>query len=59
MHRQVFLFILSLFVICACSKKETSDERETGYLTLNITQATNLKADVDRLFIQVITVLKF
>ena len=47
MNRQVFLFILSLFVICACSKKETPDERGTGYLTLNISQATSLKADIE------------
>ena len=31
----------------ACSKKETPDERGTGYLTLNISQATSLNDDVE------------
>ena len=47
MNRQILLLILFLFVVCACSKRETSNERETGYLTLNISQATSLKADVE------------
>jgi hypothetical protein len=46
MKKRVSLLLLSLFVICACSKKETS-EKGTGYLTLNISQGTSLKADVE------------
>ena len=45
--KQVLLLILAFFGICACSKKETSAEKETGYLTLNISQGTDLKADVN------------
>ena len=45
MNKQVLLF-LSLFVMCACTKEETP-EKETGYLTLNIGQATSLKSGVE------------
>ena len=45
MKKQVVLLILPLFLICACTKTETSEK--TGYLTLNIGQATSLKADVE------------
>ena len=47
MNRQILFFILFLFVVSACSKKETPDEKGTGYLTLNISQESSLKADVE------------
>ncbi|MDR1156150.1 MAG: DUF4493 domain-containing protein [Bacteroidales bacterium] len=46
MEKQVLLLILSLGVMCTCSEKETS-EKGTGYLTLNISQGTSLKSDVE------------
>ena len=45
MKTKIFFFTLTLFVICACNK--APDEKGTGYLTLNISQSTNLKADID------------
>ena len=45
MKKRVFLWILSLFVVFACS--QTPEEKGTGYLTLNISQGTGTKADVD------------
>ena len=47
MEKQILLLMTSLFVMCACSKKETTGEKETGYLTLNIIQGASLKADVE------------
>ena len=46
MKNRFFLLILSLFVmIYACSKREMPEG--TGYLTLNISQSTGMKADID------------
>jgi len=45
MKKRVFLWIWSLFVMFACS--QTPEEKGTGYLTLNISQGTGTKADVD------------
>ena len=42
MKTRTMLLILSLFVICACS--QAPEEKGTGYLTLNISQSTSLKA---------------
>ena len=39
------LLILSAFVICSCSEKET--EKGNGYLMLNISHSTSLKADIE------------
>ena len=47
MNRQILLFVLLLFMMCACSKKEMPDEKATGYLTLNISKDASLKADVE------------
>ena len=45
MKTRSMLLILSLFVICACSK--APEEKGTGYLTLNISQSTSLKAGIE------------
>ena len=47
MDKHIFLFVLSLFVMCACSKKETPEEKGIGYLNLNISQDVNQKVDVE------------
>lgn len=46
MKRQTCILILSLFVMWACSEKETPEEKGTGYLTVNIGAGTGLKADI-------------
>jgi len=45
MKNSVLLLILSVLMIFACSELE--EEKETGYLTLNISQSTGIKADVE------------
>ena len=44
MKIRILLLIVSLFTIYACS--EAPEEKGTGYLTLNISQSTGLKADI-------------
>ena len=45
MKTKTMLLILSLFVMCTCSKAPV--EKGTGYLTLNINQNTSLKAGIE------------
>ena len=45
MKKQALLFVLSFFVIWGCSDK-TSEEKGSGYLSLNISQSTGLKSDI-------------
>ena len=40
------LLIVLFFVVSTCTKKETT-EKETGYLTLNVSQATNQKSGIE------------
>lgn len=47
MKRQILLLMMALFVMCACSKKETSGGKEPGYLTLNIAQGASMKAGIE------------
>jgi hypothetical protein len=46
MRKVVLFLILSVFLTYACSKKETH-KTASGYLTLNISQSTSLKNDID------------
>ena len=43
MDKRVFLLIL---LVLACSKNDSSQEKQAGYLTLNIEQGSDFKADV-------------
>ena len=45
MKTRTMLFILTLFVICACS--QAPEEKGTGFLTLNISHSTSLKAGIE------------
>ena len=45
MKTRTLLLILSLFVICACSK--APKEKGVGYLTLNINQSMSLKSGIE------------
>ena len=48
MEKRILVFILTLFMVSACSKRETPEDKGTGYLTLNITNgSTSLKAGVE------------
>jgi hypothetical protein len=46
MKKYVFLIIVSLFVLRACSEKEKNIEKGTGYLALNIDRSRELKTDL-------------
>jgi hypothetical protein len=46
MYKRVLLFILPIFVLFACSVEETP-EKETGYLTLNVSQGIGTKSGVE------------
>jgi len=45
MNMRALLLIFSVFVICACSI--VPKEKGTGYLTLNISQSTSIKAGIE------------
>ena len=45
MKKQIWILFLFFFAMCACNK--APEEKGTGYLTLNISQSTTLKSDVE------------
>ena len=47
MDKRVLYLILSVFFMYACSEKEKTEEKEKGFLVLNISQGTNLKTEVE------------
>ena len=46
MKKRTLVLVLSLFVMWACSEKESPEGRGTGYLTVNVGSGAGLKADV-------------
>ena len=43
----MFFAISAIFAISSCSQKEKSEEKRSGYLTLNISQSATLKSEVE------------